>query len=181
MKALRRIEPTVIRTVGWRTVVSKHFEMPDGQTATFDTVGTEGAGASAVIALTRDNRVIIAEQFRAGPERVMQELPGGMIDQGETPLDAAIRELGEETGYQPQDIQPLGHVYPDGYMNMTHYYFLATGCQKTTKQSLDPQEFVDVREITIEALFAAARSAQLTDVGAVFLAYDILKELQQRP
>src|SRR5688572_29527833 len=52
-----------------------------------------------VIALTKDDRVVLIRQFRPGTATVCLEIPGGMIDEGEAPATAAARELEEETGY----------------------------------------------------------------------------------
>jgi len=54
-----------------------------------------------VIPLTDDGRVVLIEQYRHGTGEVSLEIPGGMVDEGESPQDAAARELLEETGYEP--------------------------------------------------------------------------------
>jgi ADP-ribose pyrophosphatase len=63
--------------VGYKTVTAKQFILPDGQQCEFTTWGKPGVNNVATIALTDNNLVIVARQFRAGPERIMDELPGG--------------------------------------------------------------------------------------------------------
>lgn len=177
MKPWKRIEPTELAYKGWRTVITKHFVRTDGSTVSVETSDPEGMEAAAVIALTPDNRVVIARQFRGGPEKLFDELPGGAVDKNETPEAAAIRELAEETAYQVGSIQYLGKVYKHAYLNMTWHYFLATDCVPTgASQTLDQLEEIEVDSISIEQLFANARNARMTDSEAVFLAYELLQE-----
>lgn len=77
-----------------------------------------------VIALTRDDRVVLIRQFRIGAESVFVEIPGGMVDPGEAPADAAARELLEETGYAAPTWRALGVVRPNPAIqsNRLHTY-----------------------------------------------------------
>ena len=177
MKPWKRIEPTELTYKGWRTVITKHFVRHDGSIVSVETSDPEGIEAAAVIALTPENKVVIARQFRGGPEKIFDELPGGAVDQGETPEAAAIRELAEETAYNVGSIQYLGKVYKHAYLNMTWHYFLATDCVPVgTPQKLDELEEIEVDTISITQLYDNARNARMTDSEAVFLAYELLQE-----
>ena len=174
MKPWKRIEPTETHSVGWRTVVSKRFVTPDGRTSDWQVFNAEGTRCVGVVALTGDRRVIVARQFRPGPEQIMDELPGGIVDSGETPQAAAVRELQEETGYRPGRIEPLGVIHKDGYSNTAHHYFLATDCTLAGEQALDEHEHIEVRLLGIDAFLQNARAGRMTDTAAVFLAQDKL-------
>ena len=77
---------------GRRPIVAKTFRMPDGSQKAFTvTEHAAGATAAAVVALTVRGTVVLAEQYRPGPERVMAELPGGGVDPGE-PLPVPLVE-----------------------------------------------------------------------------------------
>jgi ADP-ribose pyrophosphatase len=178
MKPWKRIEPTTVRKVGWRTIVSKNFIMTDGAHATFDTVGPEGQELAAVIGLTADNKVIIARQFRIGPEEVMDELPGGIVDAGEDRAVTARREFYEETGYEIGEMTYLGVSRKDAYMNATWHFYLATGCRKTGVQKLEIEEHIEVDLISIDALIENAKQGRMTDAVAVLMAYDQLCAIQ---
>lgn len=179
MKAWKRIEPTDVAAINHRTIVTKTFILPDGRTEKYGTFSKEVQHNAAVIALTPENKVIIARQFRPGPEIVMEELPGGGVDPDEDFAVAAGRELCEETGYVASSLKELGAVHRDAYNNATWHYFLATGCERTGRQALEENEFVEVVLISIGQLLENARSGRMTDGEAIMLAYENLKELQK--
>lgn len=179
----KRVEPTVITKIDRRQVVLKTFVQPEMDTPkSFATMLAEDARAGAVIAVTEDHKVVVARQFRPGPEKIMDELPGGGIEPGEDPQVGAIRELAEETGYVPGEVTFLGTSSRDAYTNATWYYYLATGCKLSGKgQSLDIEdnEQVEVVLLSIEEFLEAAKHDRMTDPHAVLMAYDQLRELQK--
>ncbi len=175
-----RVEPTEVVKVGeYRTMVRKNFRLPDGITREYVTKEKEGTVSGAIIALTHDNKVILAKQYRPGPQKVMYELPGGGIARGEDPEQGVLRELEEETGYKAGRVEPLGTIYKDAYTNAVWEYFIAYDCEPATGgQRLDDTEFIEVALVSVAELLALARSASMTDTEALFLAYDKLKELE---
>lgn len=172
-----RCQPDEMTKVGWRTITRKYYVSSSGAPHEFDTIGAVGAKVAAVVALTDDNQVVIAEQFRTGPERIMQDLPGGMVDEGETPTEAAVRELLEETGYQAGAIELLGVAYNDGYSNVERHFFFAQGCKKVSEQQLEEAEEITVKLLPIEDVLDNARMNRMTDALAVYYASDHLQKL----
>jgi ADP-ribose pyrophosphatase len=160
--------------VGQRAVVAKTFRMPDGTEAVFTVTGDADNRAVACVALTPQRTVVLAEQYRPGPERVMAELPGGRVETGESLAGGAARELAEETGYVPEELTYLGEMSYDGYFGGSRHYFLATGCEQRREQELDPNEFVTVREVSLADLVTLAMTAGMTDPGGVLLALPYL-------
>jgi len=79
-----------------------------------------------IIPLTKDRQILLVRQFRHGTRMMSLEIPGGMVDPGETPAEAGARELIEETGYQGSAIIPLGRVEPNPALFDNYCYtFLA--------------------------------------------------------
>jgi 8-oxo-dGTP pyrophosphatase MutT (NUDIX family) len=134
-----------------------------------------------VVALTPDEQIILIEQYRFGVGQITLEMPGGIIDPGETPLEAAARELIEETGYQADAISVLGHVDPNpAILNNRCYTALALGCRNIAGQSLDEKEDIAVRLLPIADVPQLLASGQITHalVWAAYLHYDLWKKKQ---
>jgi 8-oxo-dGTP pyrophosphatase MutT (NUDIX family) len=104
-----------------------------------------------VIALDSSNRLILVEQYRHGTRTVTLEIPGGAVDRGETPADAAARELEEETGYAPADVVQIGVVEPNpAFLSNCCWTFLATGCFLRDTLETDSSEELVVRLETLD-------------------------------
>jgi 8-oxo-dGTP pyrophosphatase MutT (NUDIX family) len=104
-----------------------------------------------IIALTEDQQVVLVEQHRFGINQNTMELPGGMLDgPDDTPEEAAIRELTEETGYTANDIELLGMVHPNPAIqtNRSFSYF-ARDVKLVAEQNLDPAENIKVHLVPI--------------------------------
>ena len=96
-----------------------------------------------IIAITKDEQVVMIEQFRHGTENVILEIPGGMIDENELPEAAAKRELLEETGYSSENWVLLGRSHPNpAIQNNSVYHYLALDCEKTGDVSFDEHESI---------------------------------------
>ena len=179
-----RVEPTEVHRVGWRTVVTKHFRLPNGEVVAFDTLDKEDSHDAAVIALTPENKVIIASLFRPGPEKIMFELPGGMVDPNESPKEAALREFPEETGYglsETSEVTELGSVpQQNAYSNATKHYFMITNVVLKGETKHEVEETIKVGKIDIRQLIDNAKGGRMTDAVAVLLAYDRLMELDKQ-
>lgn len=115
-----------------------------------------------VVALTREQRVVVVRQFRFGTGAITTEIPGGVIDANEEPLDAARRELREECGYSATEWTYLGAVEPNPafHDNLCHH-FLARGAERTHAQELDEGEDIVVAELALDELRARIRSGEI--------------------
>lgn len=94
-----------------------------------------------VFAQTEDARILVVRQFRYAAGVFCSELPGGVVDEGESPLQAAERELLEETGHSAPDWVAIGSMYanPVRQTNSIHVFF-AKGAQLVSEQKLDHGE-----------------------------------------
>jgi 8-oxo-dGTP pyrophosphatase MutT (NUDIX family) len=115
-----------------------------------------------VVALTPDGRVVLVWQYRFGTDSLSLEIPGGMIDPGESPEQAARRELREETGYEADSIELLLASEPNpAVQNNRCFSFLARGARKTQATGFDAQEELET------TLLPATRVGELLDSGEV--------------
>jgi 8-oxo-dGTP pyrophosphatase MutT (NUDIX family) len=123
--------------------------MPDGRIVDDYYVLEYGSWVNAV-AITEDNKVLMVKQYRHAAGIISLEIPGGVVDNGEKPVDALRRELLEETGYQFDDFELLCAVYPNPSTgNNQAFTYLAKGGRKVQGQSLDDHEEIIVEEYTI--------------------------------
>lgn len=115
-----------------------------------------------VIPITADGLLVLVEQFRHGTDRFTLEIPGGVVDEGETPAGAAARELEEETGFRAGDLHRIGDVRPNpAFLSNTCWTFLALDCRADGVVSLDPSEEIAVHLVELEDF------TQLIDDGAI--------------
>lgn len=124
-----------------------------------------------VIAVTPDKRVVLIRQYRAGADEVCLEIPGGMVDRGESPADAAARELLEETGYTASCWQPLGRVSPNPAIHTNRLYtFLATDAEQTAPPRPEGSEVIELEYANVAECYAAIRDGRI-DHALVIVAF----------
>lgn len=115
-----------------------------------------------VIALTPEKEVILVEQYRFGITRPSLEIPGGVCDEGESPLETAKRELLEETGYRSDNWTELGKVSANpAIQNNYNYCYLAEECTRVESQSLDQHERIIVHKMPYDEFLECVRDGTI--------------------
>jgi len=115
-----------------------------------------------VVALTPDDEVVLVWQYRFGTGTLSLEIPGGVVDPGETPEQAARRELREETGYEADSLEPLLVVEPNPAIQSNRCFtFVARTAQPAGSTHFDAQEELET------VLVPEARLGDLLDGGQV--------------
>ncbi len=137
----------------------------NGRTVTREVV--EHLGGAVVVPVDDKGNVITVRQFRYPFERELLELPAGKLERGEDPLDCAVRELSEETGFTAEEITFLGEAYPSpGYCHESLFLYLATGL-KAGVQHLDEDEFLRVEVIPLQDLVQRVMDGTVHDATTI--------------
>ncbi len=106
------------------------------------------ADVVVIIPITNDGKIILERQFRPAINKSIYEVPAGNIEEGETPQNAALRELKEETGYRAGKLIYLAKIYGSpGILSETQHLFLATRLRKGERH-LDPTEDIKIKAVS---------------------------------
>jgi ADP-ribose pyrophosphatase len=129
---------------------------------------------AAVLCLTRDREVVL-RQYRHGFGGPSLELPAGVLEPGEAPLEGARRELREESGFDAESFEPLISVAPEPARNSTRaHFFFARAATRVAELALDLSEELEVLLVPVEELLDLIDSGQIVHaahIGAILLAW----------
>lgn len=116
-----------------------------------------------IIPVTPEGKVILVKQYRLGTNEFSLEIPGGMLDEGDDPAGAAVRELLEETGYMGDKPVLLGVVHPNPAIltNRCHTYLITNVVQKQPPQQ-DSTEDIEVQSAALEDIPRLIREGRIT-------------------
>ncbi len=125
-----------------------------------------------VIPLTSDNQVVMVRQYRHGTRQICLEIPGGLVNPRDTPMDTARKELLEETGYQAKQITLIGTAHPQpAVLNNRQLTFLATHVQKKAALNLDEGEDIEVVLIPLSEIPRLIREGEITNAMVILAFY----------
>jgi 8-oxo-dGTP pyrophosphatase MutT (NUDIX family) len=137
-----------------------------------------------VIALTPGGHLVLVRQFRYGIDAFSLEIPGGVIERGEDPVAAGVRELREETGYAGAPARLLGRVHPNPAIQSNHCHLvLVEAAVRSTATEWDHDEEIAVTTAPVEEVFARARDGGITHalvLNALWLFEPVWAELKER-
>ena len=116
-----------------------------------------------VLALTPDDKIILVRQFRYGSKEQSLEPPGGVVERGEDPVVAGLRELQEETGYVGEEPKLLGVVRPNAaILSNRCYVILVRNAQKTAELNFDQHEELVTELYPVRELKEMVRRGEIT-------------------
>ena len=127
----------------------------------------EHPGAVIIIAVTKDNKIVMVRQFRKTAEKVLLEIPAGLAHKGESGINAAKRELQEETGYKAGRIKFAFKGYSSpGVSTEVMSFYLATQLERA-EQNCDHDEMISVAHYPLKKCLAMIRSGKITDTKSI--------------
>lgn len=133
-----------------------------------------------VVALTSAGEIVLVRQFRFGIDTFSLEIPGGIIESGEDPVEAGLRELREETGFTGARARLLGTTHPNPAIqsNRCHYVFVEDA-RLTADSEWDADEEIEVVTLPADEVLTLARTGGITHalvLNALFLFEPIWRE-----
>ena len=147
------------------TVKTDKIKFPDGHTSLYEFVLHKPA--VAVVPVIDNNKILLIKQFRPVVNKKVWELPAGIIDKHETPVQAARRELEEETGLRPKKMKKIGMFYSSpGFTDEMTTLFIARDFIQT-EQKFDRDENITMKNFTIKALLKMIKEYKFIDSKTV--------------
>ncbi len=139
--------------------------LPDGNTSRREVV--EHHGAVAIVPLLPDRRVILVKQWRYPIGRLLTEIPAGTLEDGEEPIDCAMRELAEETGYSSGSMTHLVSFYSTpGFCDEQLHVFLATDLVPADATA-DADEFIELATVEWDEAVAMCLDGRIADAKSI--------------
>jgi ADP-ribose pyrophosphatase len=153
------------------TLRLKQVRTADGRLVVREVV--EHAPGVAVVAVDDDGQVLLVRQPRPAVGARLLELPAGIVDPGETPLESARRELAEETGFAAQSMEPLVEFYTSpGFSTERLHVFAATGLGPA-QVAPDEDEEIELVRVPVREAVERILGGEITDAKTIagLLAY----------
>jgi ADP-ribose pyrophosphatase len=161
------------------TVAERENEGPGGRRGSF--IVLEAPDWATVVPVLRhggEDCFLMVRQYRHGSDELSLEFPGGVVERGEEPAAAALRELAEETGYEASSLRPAGSVSPNpAFMANRYHVFLAEGLSLSRPTDLDEHEAIDALIVPAREVRAAMGLGEYSHAlmaAALFLADRLL-------
>ena len=136
----------------WYNVKQDKVELPNGHIMDDYFVSVRD-DVSIIFAITPDEKVIVVRQYKHGAGEIVTELPAGFFNEGEDPMEAAKRELAEETGYTSNKWTLLRQTHDNPTKDNNKFYLcLAEDCTLTLTQSFDVSEEIELFLVSIDEI-----------------------------
>lgn len=162
----------------WYQLRRDHVELPSGRVLD-DYFVSVRPHVVLTFPLTADNQVVFVRQYKHAAGQILLELPGGVVDAGETSiLGAARREMLEETGYDTEQLEPLLEVIDNPTKDTNSIsFFLARNVRHVAEQDLDETENIEVVLVPLAEVESRIMQGDIRVSGSVALCLLALRRL----
>jgi len=158
---LSKIEETILHHGRILDLFREVHRMPDNRESGFEII--RHPGGAAALPILDDGRLLLIRQFRPAAEDYIYEIPAGRLEVGEEPAGCVERELEEEVGYRPKQLESLGYVYSSvGFCNERIFLFIATNLEQT-QTAHEPDEFIEPLIVTLDEALKMISAGTITD------------------
>ena len=161
------------------SLIRENVTLDNGVTTDVEFI--EHPGATAIIPLLNETRVVLLKQYRHALRKYIWEIPAGTRDPRESMINCAKRELIEETGYSADQWHKLAEITPvPGYSNERIHIFLAADLQPAARH-LDKDEIINVYEVGFKEILDMIKRGEIQDaksISGLFLAFNWLQGKQ---
>lgn len=167
MKLIERVLGTQVVYAGaYLSTEQQTVVLPDGRQAIRDIV--RPPNAVAIVPIDDDGRIHLVRQYRPAIQQAIYEIPAGIIDHGERPVETARRECEEEIGLRPRRLLKLCAFYSAvGFSTGSIQLFLAQGLIAGRNRRHDPTEFLQARAIPFEQAYRWVLSHKIVDAKSI--------------
>lgn len=147
-------------------IIERQYQRDDG--VKYSRFSVNPGDAVIVLPVTEDGKIVFIEQMRESVGKVCLELPAGIIDSGENPIDAAKRELEEETGIIAKDLELLLDGFPSaGYTSERIYIYLAKNFEIGNINLDESEEILSIKKIPIEETLSLIAKNYFEEINLV--------------
>lgn len=144
----------------YRIMRRRYKHARDGREGDFFVM--EGHDWVQALPLTAEGYLVMVRQFRFGSQKLLWELPGGCLNEGEAVVQGALRELSEETGFTGEDPLQIGMCYPNPALQSNRSYFiLLHNCLATESVNWDEHEELEVKAFPLKEVFSMVESGEI--------------------
>jgi ADP-ribose pyrophosphatase len=140
-------------------------ELPDGRRTYRDVV--RHPGAVAIVPILPDGRIVLVRQYRYAAEKALLEIPAGTLEPGEEPLECALRELREETGFEAGEIEGLLSCFmAPGYSSEVIHFFAARDLKEVGAEQ-EPDEAIENEALELGEILEQIRDNAIEDAKTI--------------
>lgn len=146
-------------------LIEDEVQLPDGRTAHYLRFAPSTSHSVTVIAINEGGEVLLQQEYSYPPDEVLWQLPGGSIEKDEDIIEAAKRELSEESGFTAQDATLLGYFYTNNRRSDQKQYVVVCRNLQSHQAESDPEEFIESTWVSVDSIKQMIRAGEFRNIN----------------